>query len=197
MKSIFLVTITFLCLIAETTTYAENQGGKKTLIAFFSHGGNTRVIAEILQKEIGGDIFEIKTEQTYPQEFNPLIDMAKREQEVNARPLLATKIDDMGAYDTLFLGYPNWWGTMPMALFTFLEQYDFTGKTIIPFCTHNGSRLGSSVEDIKRLCPNATILDGLAIRGGRSGSFELGNDAARTNVQEEIISWLRRIGVMQ
>jgi flavodoxin len=195
LKSIFLATLTFLYVMASTTAHAQNHGGKKILIAYFSHGGNTRVVAEILQKEIGGDIFEIKTVQTYPKEFNPLIDMAKREQEANARPSLSTQVEDMSAYDTIFLGYPNWWGTMPMALFSFLEQYDFAGKTVIPFCTHNGSRLGSSVRDIERLCPEATILDGLALNGGRSGSFELGSNAARTKVQDEIILWLRKLGM--
>jgi flavodoxin len=133
--------------------------------------------------------------QTYPKEYNPLIDMAKQEQETNARPALAAKVDDMGAYNTIFLGYPNWWGTMPMALFSFLEQYDFAGKTIIPFCTHNGSRLGSSIRDIERLCPGAAILDGLALNGGRSGSFELGGNSARAKVQNEIVLWLRKLGM--
>lgn len=195
MKSIFLVILMFLYLTAGTAAYAQNHGGKKILIAYFSLGGNTRVVAEMLQKEIGGDIFEVKTVQTYPQEFKPLIDLAAQEQEADARPLLATKVEDMSAYDTIFLGYPNWWGTMPMALFSFLEQYDFAGKTIIPFCTHNGSRLGTSVRDIERLAPAATILAGLALNGGRSGSFELGSDSARTKVQKEIVLWLRKLGM--
>jgi flavodoxin len=178
-----------------TAAYAQNQGSKKILIAYFSHGGNTRVVAEILQKEIGGDIFEIKTVQKYPQEYNPLIDIAKREQEANTRPSLATKVDDMSAYDTIFLGYPNWWGTMPIALFSFLEQYDFAGKTIIPFCTHGGRRLGSSVRDIERLCPEAIILEGLALDGGQRGSFELGSNSARIKVQNEIILWLSKLGM--
>jgi flavodoxin len=195
LKSIVLVALTFMCFMASTTAHAQNHSGKKILIAYFSHGGNTRVVAEILQKEIGGDIFEIKTVQTYPKEYDPLVEMAKREQETNARPQLATKIDNISAFDTIFLGYPNWWGTMPMALFTFLEQYDFAGKTIVPFCTHGGRGLANSVKDIERLCPDATILDGLAVNGGQRGSFELGSDAARTKVQNEIILWLRKLGV--
>jgi flavodoxin len=174
---------------------AQSQAGDKILVAYFSLTGNTRVVAESIQKETGGDIFEIKTVQTYPKEYRPLIDMAKREQQTNFRPALATNVDEIDTYDIIFLGYPNWWGTMPMALFTFLEKYDFAGKTIIPFCTHNGSRFGSSVADIKKLYPDTTILDGLALRGGRSGSFEFDDAAARSGVQKEVLAWLNRLGV--
>jgi flavodoxin len=176
---------------------AQNQAGGKILVAYFSLGGNTRVVAESIQKETGGDIFEIKTVQTYPKEYRPLIDMAKQEQQTNFRPVLATNVEEIDAYNIIFLGYPNWWGTMPMALFTFLEQYDFASKTIIPFCTHNGSRFGSSVADIKKLYPDATILDGLALRGGRSGSFEFGNNATRAGVQKEVLAWLNRLGIVE
>ncbi len=96
--------------------------------------------------------------------------MAQKEQKDNHRPELAAKVDSLADYEVIFLGFPNWWGTMPMALFTFLEQYDFSGKIIIPFCTHEGSRLGRSVDDITRLAPRATILAGFEIRGSRTGS---------------------------
>jgi flavodoxin len=166
---------------------AQNQSGaRKILVAYFSWGGNTRIIAESVCQAVGGDIFEIKTVNIYPKEYRLVTDVARQEQETKARPALAASVNGMDSYDTVFLGYPNWWGTIPMALFTFLEAYDFTGKTIIPFCTHEGSALGRSVAEIRQLCPGATVLDGLAIRGGKV-------DRAQIDVQ----NWLRSLGVVK
>jgi flavodoxin len=137
------------------------------LVAYFSHTGNTRVIANQIHENVGGDIFEIVTVDPYPDDYNACVDKAKQEQDDNSRPELATKVENMDSYDVVFVGYPNWWGTMPMAVFTFLEEYDFSGKTIVPFCTHEGSGLGRSVEDIKELCPQSTILEGLQSRAER------------------------------
>ncbi|ABP66710.1 hypothetical protein Csac_1097 [Caldicellulosiruptor saccharolyticus DSM 8903] len=151
----------------------------KILIAYFSRKGNnylngritnlpignTEIVAQKIQKLTGGDLFEIKPAKQYPEDYYETIEIAKEEKRKNARPELANKLDDISPYEVVFLGYPNWWGTMPMAVFTFLESYDFTGKTIAPFCTHEGSGLGSSERDIKKLCPKANVLPGLAIRG--------------------------------
>lgn len=160
--------------------------GVKILIAYFSHSGNTGIAAKKIQKEIGGDIFKIETVKVYPQNYDAVVDIAQKEQNANARPELKAVTLDMDAYDTIILGYPNWWGTMPMAVFTFLEAYDFTGKTIIPFCTNEGSRMGRSIEDIKKLCGKSTILDGLAIRGS---SVE--------TAQDDVSEWLHRIGITE
>ena len=142
-----------------------DTANKHILVAYFSYSGNTKVIADQIHENVGGDIFEIKTVDPYPTDYNAVVDQAKKEQEDNYRPKLATKVDNIDSYDVIFVGYPNWWGTMPMAVFSFLEQYNLSGKTIVPFCTHEGSALGRSVEDIKKTCPQSTILDGLAIRG--------------------------------
>ncbi|MDR1231349.1 MAG: flavodoxin [Spirochaetaceae bacterium] len=166
---------------------AQNQSdARRILVAYFSWGGNTRTVAESICQAVGSDIFEVKTVNPYPKEYRLTTDVARQELEANARPALAESAQGMGSYDTVFLGYPNWWGTIPMALFTFLETYDFTGKTIIPFCTHEGSALGRSVAEIKRLCPGATVLDGLAVRGGKV-------DRAQIDVQ----NWLRSLGVVK
>lgn len=101
----------------------------------------------------------------YPAGYDETTDVALKEQHANARPKLSTHVDRMEDYDTIFLGYPNWWGTIPMAVCAFLEEYKLSGKTIVPFCTHEGSRLGSSERDIAKLCPGARLLGGLAIRG--------------------------------
>lgn len=159
---------------------------KKTLVAYFSHSGNTQVIANEIQEAVGGDIFQIKTVDPYPTDYNAVVDQAKKEQQDNYRPKLATKVENMDSYDVIFVGYPNWWGTMPMAVFTFLEEYNLSGKTIIPFCTHEGSGLGRSVTDIKKLCPQSTIEDGLAIRGKNV-----------KNAKEDVSEWLRKLGMVK
>ena len=130
--------------------------------------GNTEVVAQKIEKLTDGDMFRIDTVKQYPADYTACTEVAQRELRENARPRLADQVDDMDRYDTVYLGYPNWWGTMPMAVHTFLESYDFAGKTIIPFCTHEGSGMGRSVADIRRICPSATVLEGMAIRGSNA-----------------------------
>ncbi len=152
----------------------------KTLIAYYSRKGqnyvggsivnlpvgNTEIVAKKIQAMIGGDLFEIDTVEAYPIDYTETTNVAMNEKRENARPELTETVDNMDSYDVIYLGYPNWWGTFPMAVFTFLESYDFSGKTIIPFCTHEGSGLGNSERDIKKLCTKANVESGLAIRGG-------------------------------
>lgn len=152
------------------------------LIAYFSYSGNSRRVAELIQEKTGGDIFRIETVNPYPTDYNAVVDQAKKEQEYDFRPKLAAQVDDMGEYDVVFLGYPNWWITMPMAVFTFLEEYDFSGKVIIPFCTHRGSGFGQSVDDIMGVCPNSTIIDGIEIMDDEE-------------VDQQIDMWLDRIPI--
>lgn len=134
--------------------------------------GNTEIVAQKIEKLTDGDMFRIDTVKQYPVDYTACTEVAQRELNENARPRLADKVDDMEQYDTVYLGYPNWWGTMPMAVHTFLEAYDFTGKTIVPFCTHEGSGMGRSVADIRQLCPTAIVLDGMAIRGGNASQAD-------------------------
>ena len=143
--------------------------------------GNTEVAATMIQKITGSDMFHIEAVKSYPKDYNEATKVAQEEIHKNARPELNDQVDDMDSYDVIFLGYPNWWGTMPMPVFTFLETYDFSGKTIIPFCTHEGSGMGHSESDIKKLCPGAKVKKGLPIRG--------------SNVQHsenEIFQWLQK-----
>ncbi len=158
----------------------------KILIAFFSHSGNTETAANKIKEFTGGDLFKIRTAEPYPADYNEVVDKARKEQNARYRPELTAKVDNMDSYDAVFIGYPNWWATMPMGVYSFLEEYDFAGKTIIPFCTHEGSGLGRSVGDIKKLCPNSEVLEGLAIRGSSV-------NAARNGVS----AWLRKLGMAQ
>ena len=141
--------------------------------------GNLEYMADVIQQTIGGDLFRIETVEEYPLDHEPLVDQAAEEQEEEARPELSTQIENPDQYDTILLGYPNWWGDMPMALYTFLEEYDFSGKTIIPFTAHGGSGFSDTVDTIAELQPDAEVSDeGLSISR---------NDVAEA--QEEISSW--------
>jgi flavodoxin len=156
---------------------------ESVLVAFFSHSGNTRVIANQIHETVGGDVFRIVTVDPYPGDYNAVVDSAGREQKSNSRPALAEQVANMDPYDVVFVGYPIWWSTMPMAVFSFLEKHDFRGKKIVPFCTHEGSAWGRSIKDIGKICPEAVVLDGLAVRGGN----------VRT-AKKEVQAWLERIG---
>lgn len=134
--------------------------------------GNTEVVAQKIQELTEGVLFHIDTINQYPEDYTETTHVAKQELRENARPELVDFVSNMGDYEVIYLGYPNWWGTFPMGVFTFLESYNFSGKTIIPFCTHEGSGLGNSERDIKKLCPNATVKPGLAIRGSSVNSAD-------------------------
>ncbi|MBO5523177.1 MAG: flavodoxin [Roseburia sp.] len=129
--------------------------------------GNTEVAANMLQKLTGAEMFKLEPVQEYSKDYNECIAEAQADQRRDARPELKDYPESLDGYDTVYLGYPNYWGTMPMAVFTFLEHFDFSGKTILPFCTHEGSGMGRSESDIRRLCPKAEVKKGLALRGGR------------------------------
>lgn len=131
------------------------------------HVGNTEVAARIIQKLTDGKLFQIEQIQAYSKDYNECIEQAQADQKRDARPELKCYPENFETYDVIYLGFPNYWGTMPMAVFTFLEHFNFNGKVIRPFCTHEGSGMGSSINDIKRLCPGAKVEKGLAIHGSR------------------------------
>lgn len=128
--------------------------------------GNTQVAAGIVQELTGADVFKIEQKQPYSKDYNECIEQARMDQNKNACPELKDYPDSLDGYNVIYLGFPNYWSTMPMAVFTFLEHFDLSGKIIKPFCTHEGSGMGNSVRDIKKLCPSAIVENGLAIRGG-------------------------------
>lgn len=130
--------------------------------------GNTHVVADILQQLTGADMFKIEPVKPYPDNYNECTDVAKREQDENMRPPVKSYPQNLDKYDIVYIGYPNWWGTMPMPVMSVLEKCNMAGKIIKPFCTHEGSGMGHSVSDIRRLCPDADVRDGLAIYGSDS-----------------------------
>ena len=171
----------------------------KTLVAFFSRAdenyfggsmryievGNTEIVAGKIKEKIKADVFKIEMKTPYAKDYNTCIEEAKVHKNNDARPELVAMPDSVEAYDTVILGYPNYWGTMPMAIFTFLEAFDFSGKTILPLCTNEGSGMGSSESDIKKLCPNAEVKRGLALNG-----------SSVNKADGQIESWLKSNGLM-
>lgn len=145
--------------------------------------GNTEVAARMIQQLTGAALFSIEPVQPYSPDYNQCIAQAQADQRRDARPELKAYPERMDDYDTIYLAYPNFWSTMPMAVFTFLEHFDFAGKTILPLCTHEGSGMGNSLQDIRRLCPGAKVMAGLAIRGGTV-----------ENARPAIENWLRQSG---
>lgn len=173
-----------------TVSGANNQqtsgGGGKVLIAYFSWGGNTAGIAEEIRNQTGADLFEITMLHPYSDDYNTVLDEAQRDQNAQARPELADHVENMEQYDTIILGYPNWWASIPMPVASFLEEYDFSGKTIIPFCSHGGGRFGQSLTAISKLVPDAAMGEALSIHySGGSG------------MPDDVSQWLSANGILE
>ncbi len=138
-----------------------NIKDKRVLVAYFSYSGTTRKAADTIHQKVGGDIFEIQTVTPYPEEYRACTEVAKKERDENQRPAIQTPLPDIANYDVIFIGYPIWWHTAPMAVYTFMESYDLTGKIIIPFCTSGGSDISESMPAIQQLGEKGTVLPGL------------------------------------
>ena len=167
----------------NNVTEQNPNNDQNILVLYFSMSGNTEKVANIIHDNVGGDIIKLETVEEYPSDYDELVDYAQEEQQENARPELSTKIDDIEAYDIIFLGYPNWWGDMPMPIYTFLEEYDLREKTIAPFITHGGSGLSNTPENIQGEEPKATVTEGLAIYGSDARDSE-----------SDVTNWLTSLG---
>lgn len=206
MKNIILSTLGLLMLALPTASSAQNdkqnenrdmKTDKKVLVVFFSHTGenygvgnitkgNTCIVAEMIAEATGGELFEIVPVQKYPKTYDACVDLAKQEKSAGARPAIEGDIAVEG-YDTVFIGYPNWWGDMPMPVYTFIERHDWQGKNVIPFCTHEGSGLSNTEKYIAEACKGATVGKGLAMRGTTAQN-------SREQVKKSVLAWLERAG---
>ena len=170
-------------------TAAENSGVDAVSSASYSmiNGeavGRVQAVANMIQEHTGGDLFSIQTSVVYPADGGELIDYAATEQEEDARPELTTHIENLDQYDTIFVGYPNWWADLPMAMYSFFDEYDFSGKTIVPFNVHNGSRFSRTIQTIEELEPDASVIE-----NGFTVSEQTVADA-----DSDVAAWLEEIG---
>ena len=182
MKQLHIIIIAFLCALSSCTSNSqtkETKEMKKSIVIYFSRSGNnyvsgdivnlkvgnTKVIAQKIVKATSCDEFEIIPEKSYSEDYTKCTEEAQAELNANARPAYKGDVD-LTQYDTIYLGYPIWWGTFPMAVATFIEAHEgFDGKTVLPYSTHEGSGLGQSIRDLNRLCPKATVKNGVAVKG--------------------------------
>ena len=168
---------------AESGTSATGDPGS-VLIAYFSWSGNTEQVAQIIRGETGGDLFEIAPATPYTDDYNELLDIAQQEQADSARPELAGQVEDWDQYDTVFVGYPNWWSDAPMAVYTFLESYDWSGKTLIPFNTSASGGFGRSLSGLEKSASGAAVLEGISFTERTLG-----------DAQSEVTAWLDELGL--
>ena len=166
---------------SETSTTGDSSS---VLITYFSWSGNTEQVAQIIQQETGGDLFEIAPATPYTNDYNELLDIAQQEQSDNARPELAGQVENWEQYDTIFVGYPNWWSDAPMAVYTFLESYDWDGKTLVPFNTSASGGFGRSLPGLEESAAGASILDGISFTERNLG-----------DTQSEVAAWLDELGL--
>lgn len=154
------------------------------LVAYFSWSGNTEAMANLIAEQTGGTLFEIAPATPYTDDYDALLDIAQQEQADNARPELAATVENWDSYDVVLVGYPDWWSDAPMVIYSFLESYDWTGKTLVPFCTSGGSGFGRSLDRLPDSAPGATILEGLHVSG--SSAADSG---------EEVAEWIAGLGL--
>lgn len=201
---LFLLSVVLICTLAAcggSGAPAENDGGAdesvsvsepssdhttepagkedNILIAYFSWSGNTEQMAQMIQSETGGELFKIEPAEPYTDDYDTLLDVAQQEQRDNARPELGSQVENWDSYDVVFVGYPDWWSDAPMLIYSFLEAYDWNGKTLVPFCTSGGSGFGRSLDKLPDSAPGAAILDGLHIPGSSVDGAE-----------DEIAAWI-------
>lgn len=158
--------------------------GSKSLVIYFSWSGNTENVAKSIQSQTDSDIFEIVPATPYSDDYDTVVDLAQEEQRSKARPAISGTIKNIADYDVIYVGFPNWWGDMPMILYTFFDTYDLSSKTIALFCTSDGSGLSGTVNEVKSLEPNATVTEGLHIGSGSS-----------SNPDKAVSEWLNDIGL--
>ena len=200
MKKLISLFLTLALLCGAIPALAEETPAP-VLVVYFSHAGenysvgvieegNTAKMGKIIAEQMEADVFELVPVVEYPMDYDACLDVATEEQRTNARPEYVDEIENWAQYDTVFIGYPIWWGEIPNIVYTFMEAYDFTGKTVIPFNTHEGSGQARSQRDIEELLTDATVLKGLAVRGIRAQ-----NDAEGTG--EDVAAWLKDIGLAE
>lgn len=180
----------------DSTTNSQPYNGK-VLIVYLSRTGNTKAIAEIIQKNIGGKLVAIELQNHYPTNYAATVQQVARENESGYLPPLKTAIDSLESYDVVFVGFPTWNMQLPPPMKSFLKTNNLVGKTIIPFNTNAGYDIGSSFETVKQLCPNSKVLDGFEMKGGveRDGILFVMEGEKRIEAETRVKGWLQKIGM--
>ena len=203
-KDIFtLLFIAFFGLISCSSNAQEPNAAtgeidkENTLIVYLSRTANTEAVAEIIHQEVGGEMVELKLETPYPEDYYAIVSQVDQENERDYLPPLETAIENIQAYNTLFIGFPTWDMQLPPPIKSFLSEYDLSGKTVIPFNTNGGYGLGSSLQQIQSLCPNSNVLDAFSTKGGleRDGIYLAIEGERRAQVQAEVTDWLQSIEI--
>ena len=197
-NGIFLSLIIGLCFTSGCSN-AQSMSSKKILIVYLSRTNNTKAIAEIIQRNVGGTLVSLELEKPYPEDYRQTVQQVVQENETNYLPPLKTKIDSIENYDVVFVGFPTWDMKMPPPMKSFLHQYNLKGKTVIPFNTNAGYGVGSGFQTVKELCPNSKVLEGFSTRGGveRDGVLFVMEGEKAKEVEAEVKKWLREIKLIE
>jgi len=171
---------------------------KKVLIVYLSRTKNTKAVAEIIHKKVGGNLVALELNNPYPEGYKAIVEQVAKENETGYLPPLKTTVDNIEEYDVVFVGFPTWGMKLPPPMKSFLNQYDLSGKTVIPFNTNAGYGIGSSFETVKQLCPNSNVLEGFSTEGGieRDGILFVMKGEKEKQVQIEVQNWLKKIGLV-
>lgn len=183
---------------AKPKAVATDRSGK-ILIVYLSRTNNTKVIAEIIHKNVGGTLVAIELKDPYPENYKSIVEQVVRENETGFLPPLKTTIDNIQTYDVVFVGFPTWGMQLPPPIKSFLKQYDLKGKTVVPFNTNGGYGIGSTFGTVKKMCPNSTVLEGFSMKGGeeRDGILFVMEGEKEKMAEFEVKKWLQEINVVK
>jgi flavodoxin len=190
------ISLTYSCSDAQSAAPDEIKAkGSKTLIVYLSRTGNTKAVAEMIQSHVGGKLVALELDKPYPKDYQTAVNQVAAENNTGFLPVLKTKIDSMETFNTIFIGFPTWGMQLPPPIKSFLSDYDFTGKTIIPFNTNAGYGIGSSFDQVKNLSPNSTVLQGISFTGGkeRDKIYFVMEGRKKMTTNAELSKWLLRL----
>lgn len=198
MKNAILLCIIIGLSISSGCSNAQSMSSKKILIVYLSRTNNTKAIAEIIHKNVGGNLVSLELEKPYPANYRATVQQVVKENETGYLPPLKTKIDSIEKYDIVFLGFPTWDMQMPPPMKSFLHQYNLSGRTVIPFNTNAGYGVSSSFQTVKELCPNSKILEGFEMKGGaeRDGQYLVIKGEKAKEAETKVTKWLRKIKLL-
>ncbi|MEJ5145312.1 flavodoxin family protein [Sphingobacterium sp. MYb388] len=200
MRIAFLIPALVLMFLSSGCAQAQKPASeKKILIVYLSRTNNTKAVANLIHKNVGGKLVALELEKPYPEDYKATVDQVSMEQKTGFSPPLKTKIDSIDSYDIIFVGFPTWGMKLPPPMRSFLNQYDLSGKTVIPFNTNAGYGVGSTFDTVKELCPESTVLEGFTILGGKEkdGILLAIKDKKEIEADKLVKTWLRKINLLE